>query len=429
MRALFTFCVLLGLAWSQSARYNGPVDYRSFAGAATSAGAALDQSFAAIYPAQGAFKGTVILVPGFLGGAGSFDALAARIVLAAPGWEVWAWDRRANGLEDRAGLKTNNPWDYYQSFKLPEVSFLREWGLAVHLADLDALVNQARQRGPVVMAGHSLGASLSSAYAQRYGEKLSGLIWIDGAPNTNYSTPEQYRQGGRGAFGNTAGLDDLLAGRALPYVQAFFLDPAFLARAEALAYMAAVNPTGDAPAGAVKFKASLEAAALSQIDDRYNLINIFSVSAGRAEARESFNLLALVQGNLNFAIRAPRASKRVEWIDTGEATDPREFLRGYASLSTGFAEWFFPYRLSLDLGAWRLAVPELQPRQLAFPILALGAGRGIVTNAQRFQSSQPVFPNTPILGQVLPGLTHLDILSGRNGPAVSPIVAYLNSLK
>lgn len=428
MRSLLFVAVLLGLSLAQSPRWSGLLEYHSFPGATTSAGPKLDQSYAVIYPAQAARRGTVILVPGFLGGAGSFDPLAARLVMAAPGWEVWAWDRRANGLEDRAGLATANPWTYYQNYTLPEVGFLKDWGLAVHLADLDSLVEEARREGPVVLAGHSLGASLASAYAQRYGEKLSGLIWLDGAPNTNYSSEEQYRKGGQGAFGNTAGLEQLMSGQARPYVQAFFLDPAFLARSEALAYMASLNPTGDAPAGAVKFRSSLEAAALSQIDDRYNTISLFSVAAGQARAREGFNLLALLQGSLKYSVRGALVGQRVEWIDTGEATDPREFLQAYANLNTGFGEWFFPYRLSLDLGAWSLAVPELKPRKLSFPILALGAGKGIVTQPQRFQAAQPVFPDTPIQTRILPDLTHLDILSGRRGPAVPAIVAYLETI-
>jgi pimeloyl-ACP methyl ester carboxylesterase len=428
MKPLIFLTVLLGLALGQTQRWSGALEYRSFPGATTAAGPQLDRSYAVIYPSQAARKGTVILVPGFLGGAGSFDPLAARLVMAAPGWEVWAWDRRANGLEDRRGLATADPWAYYQNYTLPEVGFLKDWGLAVHLADLDNLVEVARREGPVVLAGHSLGASLASAYAQRYGEKLSGLIWLDGAPNTNYSSEEQYRRGGQGAFGNTAGLEQLMSGQARPYVQAFFLDPAFLARSEALAYLASINPTGDAPAGAVKFRSSLEAAALSQIDDRYNTISLFSVAAGRAQAREGFNLLALLQGSVKFSVRGPSSGRRVEWADTGEATDPREFLRAYASLDTGFGEWFFPYRLSLDLGAWSLAVPELKPRKLTFPILALGAGSGIVTQPQRFLAAQPVFPDTPIQTLILPNLTHLDILSGRRGPAVAPIAAYLAGL-
>src|SRR5262245_50174780 len=49
-------------------------------------------------------KVVLILIPGFLGGASTFDPLARDLVLAFRGeLEVWAVDRRPNQLEDRLG--------------------------------------------------------------------------------------------------------------------------------------------------------------------------------------------------------------------------------------------------------------------------------------------------------------------------------------
>jgi len=429
MRPLIWILLLGSVALAQTARWAGQPDYRSFAGAPTGAGPVLDRSYALVYPAQGAFRGTVLLVPGLLGGATNFDALARRLVLAAPGWEVWAWDRRANGLEDRQGFLGADPWAYYRRYTLPDLPFLKDWGLRVHLEDLDALVDAARQRGPVVLVGHSLGAALSGAYTQWRGEKLAGLVWIDGAPIPNRLTREQYLKGGPNVFGRSPGLEELLAGRATPYFEFSFLglSPAFLARAEALAFLAARNPEADAPPGAARFPASLEAAALAQIDDHYSPVAIFSASVGRAWGREGFSLLRLLQGQVGYALIGPRG-RRVEWRDTGEATDPREFLGLYAWPETGFSEWFFPVRLVLDLAAWELAVPELQPRRLGFPILGLGAGRGLVSDVANFAVAQGFFPGAELRGEVLPGLTHLDILLGREGPAVGPLARYLEAL-
>lgn len=100
---------------------------------------------------------------------------------------------------------------------------------------------------------------------------------------------------------------------------------------------------------------------------------MFSVSV----EQEGFNLLGLFFGNLIYTVRGLRG-KRVEWLDTAEATDPFEFLRLYARPTAGFSEWFFPYRLALDIEAWQIAVPALQPRALPYPVLALGAGRGLL---------------------------------------------------
>jgi hypothetical protein len=50
----------------------------------------------------------VVAVPGFLGGAGSFDGLARALVKKGQrdghSIEVWAIDRRSNLLEDLAGM-------------------------------------------------------------------------------------------------------------------------------------------------------------------------------------------------------------------------------------------------------------------------------------------------------------------------------------
>ncbi len=428
MRKWFAWMLLLGLALAQEARWGGQPEYRAFVGAATAAGAALDQSYALIYPAQGTPRGTVVFVPGFLGGATNFDALARRLVLAAPGWAAWAWDRRANGLEDRQGFRTPDPWAYYQNYRLPELPFLKDWGLRVHLEDLERVVDEARQQGPVVLAGHSLGASLAALFALHRGDKLHGLILLDGAPRLIPITREQYYSGTQGSFGRLAGLNELLEGKVPPYINAFGLNPLGFAQAEAQAFMAALAPQADAPSGWSRFPSSRLAAALARIDDHYAPSPIFAVSLGRSNGREGFNLLGLLLGNPVYTIRGPRG-KRVEWRDTGEATDPLEFIALYANPTTGFSEWFFPYRLSLDIAGYQVAIPELRPRPLSYPVLALGAGRGLLPQEGDFASVPEFFPQTPTEVRILPGLTHLDLLTSRTGAAVGPIAAYLRRIR
>ncbi len=420
--------VLLGMGLAQPARWAGQPEYRAIPGAPTAAGAALDRSYVLVYPAQGTPRGTIVLVPGFLGGATNFDALARRLVLAAPGWAVWAWDRRANGLEDRRGFTSPDPWAYYQNYPLPDFPFLKDWGLKVHLDDLEQVVDQARSSGPVVLVGHSLGASLASLFVLYRGDKISGLILLDGAPRLIPLTREQYFGGTEGGFGRLAGLNELLEGRAPPYINAFGLNPVGFAQAEAQAFMTAQNPQADAPPGWVPFRASRLAAALSRVDDRYALSPIFSVSVGQSTGREGISLFSFFVGSVVYTIRGPRGS-RVEWRDSGEATDPMEFISSYANPTTGFSEWFFPYRLSLDISAYDVAMPELRPRSLAYPVLALGAGRGLLPQTSNFQSVGEVFPNTRVDIRILPGLTHLDILTSRNGAAVGPIAAYLQGVR
>ncbi len=429
MRAWMVVVVaLLGAGLAQTARWPGQPEYRAIPGATTAAGAALDRSYVLVYPAQGTPRGTVVLVPGFLGGATNFEALARRLVLAAPGWAVWAWDRRANGLEDRQGFISPDPWAYYQNYRLPDFPFLKDWGLRVHLEDLERVVDQARQSGPVVLAGHSLGASLASLFALYRPDKISGLILLDGAPRLVPLSAEQYFNGTEGGLGRLAGLNELLAGKAPPYINAFGLNPVGFAQAEAQAFLTAQNPQADALPGWVPFRASRLAAALYRVDERYALSPIFAVSVGQAVGREGINLLSLVVGSLVYTIRGPRGG-RVEWRDSGEATDPLEFIASYASPTTGFSEWFFPYRLSLDISAYEVAMPELKPRSVPFPVLALGAGRGLLPQVGNFRSVAEVFPNTPLDIRILPGLTHLDILTSRHGDAVGPIAQYLQGVR
>ncbi|RDI96002.1 alpha/beta fold hydrolase [Meiothermus sp. QL-1] len=418
----------LAIGLAQPVRWPGEPQYISFPGAPTAAGPGLDRSYALAFPQEGGLRGTVVFVPGFLGGATNFEALARRLVTAAPGYRVWAWDRRANGLEDRRGFLTEDPWAYYRAYRLPELPFLKDWGLAVHLEDLERIVDQARTEGPVVLAGHSLGASLAALFALYRPEKLQGLILLDGAPRLVSVGAEAYLEGVQGPLGRLPGLNDLLAGRTPPYVAAFGLDPVGLALAEAQAYMAAQAPEADAPPGWVPFRSSRLAAALYRVDDRYAPSPIFAVSLGQAVAREGLSLLGLLGGNRVYTIRGPRG-RRVEWRDTGEATDPMEFIRLYANPLTGFSEWFFPYRLLLDIAAFEVALPGLRPRPLPYPVLALGAGRGLLPRAEDFRSTAEFFPNTPLEVRVLPGLTHLDLLTSRNGEAVGPIAAYLGGVR
>ncbi len=406
-------------------RWAGRPEYRQFAGVPTSAGPEHDVSWVLVYPASQALRGTIVLVPGLSLGALSFDALARRLVLAAPGWQVWAWDRRANGLEDRRGFATADPWAYYRDLAPQVPPYVREWGLATHLGDLDRIVDAARQRGPVVLAGHSIGAGIVGAYALEHDDKLAGLVLLDGSPDSSERvTRTQYLEGHRTLFRRVAGLEDLEAGRAPAYFEVFGVGPRQLAEGEALAALAAADPRADAPDDAAPWPASVEAAALGRISERYTPLPLFAVSVGRATGREGIDPVALLMGRISFRIKGARDG-RVEWQEGDEATSTGELLHSFARPETGFFEWFMPYRLVLDLTAWDVAIPELRPRRHRFPILCLGAGRGLVRRISGFDGLRLLTPGTEIDASVVPDVTHLDLLTGKDGPAVGLIAAYL----
>ena len=153
-------------------------------------------------------KNILVLNPGTSASAAYFAPLAKDIVRKARGWQVWAVERRENLLEDHSALnrvKTGHmtarqAFDYYlgwltdssitnhfQFIPDADVAFARRWGMRVEIEDLHRVVKSAQRVGEhVVVGGHSLGGSMTSAYATwdfggRPGARgLSGLVFIDG---------------------------------------------------------------------------------------------------------------------------------------------------------------------------------------------------------------------------------------------------------
>lgn len=82
-----------------------------------------------------------------------------------------------------------------------DVAFAREWGMRVEIEDLRRVVKVAQRGGRrVVVGGHSLGGSITTAYAtwdfggQPGAKGLSGLVFIDGGSSPTPVTPDQARQ-------------------------------------------------------------------------------------------------------------------------------------------------------------------------------------------------------------------------------------------
>jgi hypothetical protein len=154
-------------------------------------------------------RNVLVLNPGTSAGAAYFEPLAKDIVRRARGWQVWAVERRENLLEDQSRLDLakrhkidgKQLFDYYLGwvtdksitthFKLipdSSVEFAKRWGMNVEVQDLRRVVLRAKRLGGrVVVGGHSLGGSITTAYATwnfggRPGARgLSGLVYIDGA--------------------------------------------------------------------------------------------------------------------------------------------------------------------------------------------------------------------------------------------------------
>src|SRR6185295_16264210 len=87
---------------------------------------------------------------------------------------------------------------HFQFIPDADVAFAREWGMRTEIEDLRRVVKLAKKHGrKVVLGGHSLGGSITTAYATwdfdgKAGAKgLSGLVFIDGGSGPTPVTPEQ----------------------------------------------------------------------------------------------------------------------------------------------------------------------------------------------------------------------------------------------
>jgi pimeloyl-ACP methyl ester carboxylesterase len=345
-------------------------------------------------------RAIVIAYPGFLGGAGTFDALAKNLVRRAAddgvAIEVWAIDRRSNLLEDRLGLDTAEAagnaeiaqgyyfgadtigGEEFPGFRVDdEVSYMSEWGLATHVDDLHAviaLVPEAERRGRVFLLGHSLGASFAEAYAAwrfsldfRGADELAGLVLVDGALGEAPVSEIEYHEGSSSGLVSVPGID-ALRGEGPRYVELPFFGVAVLPRVEILAMRALDEPAaviadegrdsalrllllmGDRPIPAMTNAAALGWA----MDEGSDGISFTAVSCGEptgGSVEEYENPIS--QSTL---VRPTDSDATYDWIDA-TSDDPDEFTplanlaHSFVDGRTNFPEWYFPTRLSLDLGA------------------------------------------------------------------------------
>ena len=164
-------------------------------------------------------KNVLVLNPGTSAGAAYFEPLARTIAKMLPDWQVWAVERRENFLEDQSELNLfkrgrvspTGLFNFYLGYlsdpsvtnhynPVPDsaVPFARQWGMNVEIQDLRRVVKAAAAHGrTVAMGGHSLGGSITTAYAtwdfkgRAGGRDLSGLVLIDGFSSPTPVTPDQ----------------------------------------------------------------------------------------------------------------------------------------------------------------------------------------------------------------------------------------------
>jgi pimeloyl-ACP methyl ester carboxylesterase len=296
-------------------------------------------------------KRVLVLVPGFIGGAGDFRLIARDIVSRVPDLQVWALDRRSNALEDTSVFATGDSdraFDYYLRFQAvdgrrfqplrgQDFPFTREWGLDLALRDLRRVIRAACADGArkVILGGHSLGASTAVAYSTwdfhgRRGYKdIDGLVLIDGGLKGSFTSPtfEQVKQ----RFQDLQTADPFvdLVGIGLPWAAGAF--------AESAALYAQKKPTEPSvlqqyPVIPAQFKAPVRTtneAALGYAFDE-------------STSPPGFELIRVRAGGL-----APSGNPR-PW-QNGEVTPIQRLARTFATEPGNGIEWYFPKRLPLDV--------------------------------------------------------------------------------
>ncbi len=421
----------------------------------------LNRTFYLRYYKESRADTILVLMPGIFGGATNFDILARQLVASQPGLEVWAIDRRANALEDHSALRESllarEPgiaYRYYEQeagtdagFKpIPEneLGFMRRWGLVTHLYDLHEVVKRAHeQAATVILGGHSLGASIVSLYAAYRFEDgpgddtLDGLLLLDGT------------LGRTGSFGITGGLTlgelELIpnalgydAGRGAPFL-ATPLGPNYYAASEARTLLARFRPNALAPD--TSFPMTNLARIGSTADEGYALSAIFATSLGEpVGARFGGNLPAVfIDGWDSHSSRTiagvADGFEAVTWADDGDArefTDLDAYLRARVTLATDWNEWYFPLRLLVDMSELPLDLsetPDFEPHsQVRVPTLAVGAGRGLVSSLDGFSAYSNLRASALFSSYVIPGFTHLDLVSAHDNPLVPLTERWLDQI-
>jgi pimeloyl-ACP methyl ester carboxylesterase len=396
-------------------------------------------------------KRVLVLMPGTQGGAGDFTLDARSLVKRVPGLQVWAIDRRTQALEDTATfaaaesgqIPLQQAFDYYlgwlggggpsSHFQFRGANadpYAREWGMGVALDDARAVVLKARAHGrrQVVLGGHSLGASLTVAYAAwdfngRPGYKdLDGLVLIDGGLLGSFDAYDLAQaQQAVGALQNSDPFLDLL-GIGLPEAAGLF--------AEIGGLYAEKAPT--APATALQSFALLP----PQFNPPYPVTNraLLGNAFDRDTSPADLSLL-----HVNAGAVAPSGDPR-DWVDGG-VTPVSRLAETFGQEPTNAVEWYFPKRLTIDTnGADQMAQNDvanflglrlMHTRQVRLPLYAIAtdlAGAHVLDGARNFIRLSRTTRSQSMLVNRNPLMSHLDPLTAapKTNAFLKTIVPFLD---
>lgn len=392
-------------------------------------------------PAKG--KRVLVLMPGTQGGAGDFTLDARYLVKRVPGLQVWAIDRRTQALEDtatfaaaeRGEISLQQAFDYYLNFQgfhfrgANEDPYAREWGMAVALNDAHAVVRLARRHGrKVVLGGHSLGASLTAAYAAwdfngRPGYKdLAGLVLIDGGLLGSFDAYDLAQaQQAVSALQTSSPFLDLL-GIGLPEAAGLF--------AEIGGLYAEKEPASSAT--------TLQSYPLlpAQFNPPFPVTNraLLGYAFDRDSSPAELGLLHINAGSL-----APSGDPR-DWVDGG-VTPVSRLAATFGQEPTNAVEWYFPTRLTIDTnGADQMTQNDVasflglrltHTRKVNLPLYAIAtdlAGANVLDGARNLIRRSKITRRESMLVNRNPLMSHLDPLTAapKTNAFLKTIVPFLD---
>lgn len=316
-------------------------------------------------------KNVLVFEPGTSAGAAYFVPFARSLVERLGDWQVWSVERRENLLEDQSTLTKakrgkatpQELFHYYLGWlaespptrphmnQIPsgDVSFGREWGMNVAIEDLHTVIESAKALGgKVVLAGHSLGGSVVTAYAtwdfagKPGADGLSALVYDDGGSGPTPITKEKAEE----ELGKLSKGSPWLAfgGIGSPYLGLF----------SSLGAMSAVQAPEEA---SLAETFPLLPSNLKPKNEKGELIPVtneaefgFGVNVGTSPP-------TLIAAQVHAGSGLQETAKEdglFGWNGAG-AISP---LRRYAEMLAGTGikgadgdEWYFPERLTIDTGA------------------------------------------------------------------------------
>jgi pimeloyl-ACP methyl ester carboxylesterase len=447
-----------------------------------------------------AVKAVVIMIPGYIGGAGSFSYLARQLVaLAGEAFpvEVWALDRRSNCLEDETGLQeaesTEDPQvalDYYYNaasingrtfsgfYTAAETPYLSEFGLQLLMQDIHTILEEkipvpADRKTTVFIAGHSMGATIAAAYAawdfdndsatldDAGFNNCAGLIGLENTIAVWSSSTSEKRYARRlaelraPAPGQSAGFSITPEAMALIEILALY---AGFAPAEESTVFRTVSPS-DSTQSLIKYfttyglqSSGSSAPALGDFhlsneamlglfsDDNFQPISIGRVSLGFLAGGPVVQRGRLFGSGGLFVPAATDNGTFYTWANfdtTGSADDPaytdttgavtlttaetevtdiQDYARAVFEGPLNFYEWYFPGRLSVDLG---IATAPFRARY------------GIRSD---HLDGIDALPKIEFLAQNITGYDHLDVLCAaadrpqrRENEVLAPLLEFLKT--